>query len=230
MVKYNFTIENVTAIDSFVISNFHLPIYKGGFNRDAFWDEFLNRNSAKDELELLTLLLDITRCHWGPRSQNWPGMEIVANYNNGANQYNIVLDSGKTRVAAFDKGKGVYNWTGACLATAAIFEEVYRQNENCDTTTINGSWNGATQNMSTLDGYTLQHFKSCQGSFKTWINSIGAKQRDSKVDVAITTAVTNTISNRSKANSAYSIKNAFRYLTGAAFVEADQISFVEATP
>lgn len=227
MAPYSFAVANFTSIDQFTVSNFVVPAYTGGFNRDTFWDEFGSKNVAKDETELVTLLLDMSRCHWGPKVEQWPGMTVNLRYTNaGGANVNIVLDPGKSRVTKFDTGRGkVYTWTAACLATAAIFEQAFRATAGCDTSTINGHWIGCSNHMSTLDGFTADHQKNSDANMDAWITGIGTKKREAKVDAAIKKAVASTIGNRTKANSAYSLKNALKYLTGNGFEEGDQVSF-----
>jgi len=223
-VGYNFTVS-VTKAATFAISNFELPVYNGGFKRDEFWEEFSDMHPCDDEDTLITLLLDLTRCHYSPKVENWPGM-VVSVDKDGSGSMDIDLPVGRTRVKAFVRGKGkIYSWTRACLATAGIFEQVFRQSGSCQTDKINGNWNGATQFMSTVDGFTDKDYRNTVKAFKTWLGSVGIAPRAAEVDAAISSSTVLAIASRTKKSSAFSFVNAIRFLTGDDPVEADQVSF-----
>lgn len=228
-MAYTFALANVITIKKFILENFIQPVYTGGFNRDAFWDEFAAKNVIKNEQELVEVVIDMARCHWSPNVENWPGMDITVGYGAGADNWKFHYDAGKSKAKNFEKGKKVYSWTNACLATAGIFEEVFRKGDNglamCQT--INGNSGGSTQFMTTVHDFTPGHLKECEDAFEAWITTVGAKARDPKVTAKVKAAARNAIANRTRANAAYGVKNVCRYLTGVATEEGDNPAFTK---
>jgi hypothetical protein len=203
-----------------------MPSYTGGFNRERFWDEFVDKHTINNEHELLELILDMARSHWSPKPENWPGLEIKINLSGGAS-IDIKLQPGKTKIKSFSRGKGnVWNWTASCLATGAIFEQVYRKTAGVNCKLINGNWEGATQFMNLVHGFTLAHYGNCAKTMSDWVKAtIPSKARPAEIDAKVLAAATAAINARDKANSAFSLINAANYCTGNAFDVSHQVEF-----
>jgi Tfp pilus assembly major pilin PilA len=221
------------AVNGFVVTsaNFKLPAYKGGFDRNRFWDAFVDEHTYDKEEELIKLLLDMARCHWSPKVANWPGMTITLTA--GTKVMNFDLQGGKSGIKPFHRGKGkVYTWTSACLATGAIFEQVFRKTAGVQCDTINGNHMGCTQFLSLVEGFTEAHYNSCCTAMDGWIGTITTKKRDANATAKIQAAAKKGIADRSLANSAFSLINAVRYgfTKMDNFVDTEQITFTEAMP
>jgi len=220
---YSFSIT-VDSTASFSISNFSLPAYEGGFNRDKFWEKFVAINHCSGEEALIELVLDITRGHYSPKPESWPGMTVVVTKSPG-DTFQIDLPAGKMIAQPFHRGKGkIYTWTRSNLATAAVFHQVFASNKGCKTNEINGNYKGYTQFCSTIEGFTEDNYKQCVRNFKTWLATVGLPGRDTKIDTQVETATLKAIVSRTKDSSAYSLVNILRFCTGGKFDPKDQIS------
>jgi hypothetical protein len=203
------------------------------FDQVTFWQEFIKQHPVTTEAEILELVLDVTRCHFGPKSTSWPGVEITVGYNtvavtggaaSTASTRVIVLQKGTSKVKNFVRGKGSkFSFTHACLATAGLFEEAFHSDTEGRTAcnSIAGSFEGYSQMMGTLNGWTAAHQASAETAFDAFVTTNGLAARDVKVKALIHTASLATINNRTAANSAYGARNVLRLVTGGATVSAD---------
>lgn len=226
--KLGFAITNVTSITGYDIQRVVMPVYTGGFSNEKFWDNFYSLHPMPTDQEMIKLVLDATRCHWGPNPRNWPGMDITVTFADNTS-FVVSLQAGKTSLKVFKRGAGaIFSWTGTCLATAGVFEEVFRQSNQIDTSSINGNWQGANQFMTTVMNFTEVHYNNCKQSLSTWLTTIGQKPRDAAIQAKIDKAAKATIDNRTASNCAWKISNIARHLNGDAIVEADHVTFTEA--
>lgn len=208
------------------VANYVHPIISS-FSHQGFWNEFYTKNVSKNQRELLELIVDISRANFGPKIDNWPGVEVTirGTINGNADQdVKIVLEKGKTKVASFSRvKKSTYSWTSACLATAGLFHEIHHSNSEGLTAcqTIFGNSNGYTQFCSTLKGWDNSAQNSAEVAFSAAITAAGCKKRPTEIDAKIKAAAQSTIAKRSDDNCALGIRNVIRILTKVALVPAD---------
>merc|ERR1712194_182575 len=215
---YTFNIDNVIAVTKYSVTNFSIPEYQGGFDNQAFWKLFCKKNAVVDEKDLVLKVLDMTRAHFSPKIENWPGMDIVVSYGatGAASTWNLNLPAGKSSVSPAVKGQGLYSWTNFCIATGAIFEEVFRQSDKVNTSAINGNWQGATQFMTLVKGFDESHYDKCVQALEVWIKSIGSKARDPNIKGKIEKAAKNAIKSKTDKTCALTIANIARVCAGNA--------------
>jgi hypothetical protein len=219
---------DLTANIVFVTSQFlHVTIQS--FSHDAFWSTFLLKHPVKSSEEMMELLLDITRCHFSPKSTSWPGCTIKVTgtkvaVGGGPVEYDFVLPKGQTKIKDFDRVRGNWNWTHACLATTALFEEIFHRTAKAECEKIPGHVDGYTQFFSTLDGWTEADQTAAEQEFANWVKANGLKARDPATDMKVKAAARATITNRTADTAAYSFKNLLRKFVSAAEVAGDRIS------
>jgi len=213
---------NLAQPMTFAVANVAFPIVSS-FDRDVFWNEFKTKQPTNTVWELIELLIDISRCHFGPKPTNWPGVKVTVTYHDGSNNQtrDIDLAKGSSKLKSFNRGRGTWNWTHACLATSGLFHEVWHSNAagKAAAARINGSHDGHTIYSSTLHNWTQLLQDQAETAMDTWITSIGAKAMDEDRKKKMKTAASNTISNRTKLTSAYGIRNILRVLVSGAAIE-----------
>lgn len=199
------------------------------FYHIAFWNHFFSVHKPNSPIELLDLLVDISRCIFSPKSSNWPGAKIKVGYTDsaGAKTHDITLTPGVTKIVAFKKGdRGIWNWTNICLASAGLFYQIWSKSTAARTIVANipGCVNGVTPNMATLNGYEMANYNDCVTAFNTFVTTNGLNQRDAAVTAKIQLAVEGTIRHRKVNLPALGLKNVMRLSTGvnvSGLVDAD---------
>lgn len=223
MNKYTIASINIVPNTTYAVSDFVKPAPISSFNRDIFWDEFVKKHIIQTEEELIEILIDLSRCHFSPKIENWPGLKITIKNPD----IEVILVAGKSKfLKPFERKRGsLYNWTAACLATSAIYHQIFVPHIiNHKDDGPNGHVDGLTQFCTTLDGFTANEYDNCVKAFETWLTSVGCKKRDAEVSKKIHAAAHRSIGNRTKDNSAFSLLSAIKYLTGKKYDPGDQHS------
>lgn len=220
----------ITALDltegiNFETTNFEFGS-SGSFSHSAFWTDFQSRHVVTSEDELMEIICDVARSNFSPNRTNWPGctIKITGKSSGGDVVKNVILEKGKSKVAEYHRGKGKkWSHTQACLATAGIFQEIFRKNGPGEVACklIVGNYNGYTQFCGTIKGWSVEDQGASEAAFAAWITATGLEPRDVKVEALIKAAARTTISNRNPGNCALGFKNVCRFLTGVDTVVTD---------
>jgi hypothetical protein len=238
----NLTSIDITAAITFNPTAFIHPTV-GTFSHAEFWAAFQKEHGATTVEALMTLLADVSRCHFSPKITNWPGLTLAITTTDpqgiaavaavpaagsgsgiaaaparpGPRVYTIVLEAGKSVVKPFTRGKGPgLSWTHYCLATSTLFHQIYHANAEgiAACNRIPGHYAGYTQFMSTCLDWLEANQTQVEAAFTAWANAAGLKARDPAVDVKVKAAARKTITDRTPDNCALSFKNALLLLTG----------------
>lgn len=214
--------------NSIEVKDVVFPAIATKFNREAFWTAFIkkNKNIMKNIEDVVTMVLDVTRCHWSPRIENWPGMTISGKL--GDKDIEIKLNPGETRCNNYVQGDrtSLYNWTNFCLATAGVYIDVFF---NKGIENPNGSYGGITQFMNTVDGYTIKIYDECVSQFDSWIKSINANSRSESLSKSIRNSVEAAIKSRdtNKDNCAYGLNDTVKLLLGDKITTPKEVKLPE---
>lgn len=218
---FNFTLAGIDAgaAINFDTADWEFPEISG-FSHHAFWELFASKHSVSNTDELIEIILDLARFHFSPKVAGLPGVTVTVT--SGTETRTFRLEKGKTKCRNFARGKGAkYSFTAACLATAGIFEQAFHSNATgiVACRTIAGNHDGYTQLCGTLDGWTQADQDLAQAAFSAWITTVGAKERDPKVDTSVRKAAAQGISRRiTTGPSAFSMRNVMLKLTGGILI------------
>lgn len=220
MVKFTFNCDQIKSSTGFGVKDVVAPEYTGGFDRDKYWETFADLHSATTELELVTLILDIARCHYSPKVENWPGVTVIMN--TPAGNIDIKLEAGKTKAKPFQRGKGkVYNWSKTCLATAGVFVEVFWANPELRKIGPKGHFEFYGLYCSTLHGWTIALQDSCSAAFEKWAKDNGCKALDATAKAKIRSSIETYMKGKNKIDCALNVKNIVRFLIGEKLDEGE---------
>jgi len=177
-----------------------------GFNRKDFLDKLVSLHTISTETELYTLIIDASRCLFGPKVSSWPGADIAVC--DGTTTINVVLEAGKTKLKDFTKNsRGTWSWSHCCLAFGSIFREIWYTSNKALVDAIPGCVNGYTSFSSTVPTFTIAEYNACVVAMTNWVtaNKLTARSEDDARKVL--TAVTQTIDKRTiETNIAFSFK------------------------
>jgi len=210
------------------VSNYDFPIISS-FSHTDFWSEFCRKNVAKNQKDLLELILDISRANFGPKVDNWPGVEIdiKGDVSGSEVETKFSFSKGKSKVSGFNRGKGsTYTWTSACLATAGLFHEIHHLGTEGSTACqqIFGHSSGYTQYCGTLKNWGQDKQDAAEASFKAALTAAGCKERSAEITNKAKSAAATTITKRTNSNCALSLKNVLRICSGVAVVDSENPS------
>jgi len=226
---YSFALStiNLAHTFAFTITNYQ-AVVPSTYSHQSFWNEFFALHKPANEIELAEYLLDLCRCHFSPNQANWPGMDVnitmtappaTAGGTETVTNHRFTLQKGVSKLKAFVRGKGSkFSYTHACIATSAIFTEVFLSNAEgiSAAMSIPGNNNGFTQFFSMLDGWTLDDQNRCEASFERWVTDNGLKARDAAITAQAKKGARALMGKRGTMQCALSFKDVMRVLTGVA--------------
>jgi len=168
-----------TTPTTFALSNI-VEVVHGSFDHKAVWDDFFRENPCSNEDELVKALAEVSRSNFSPNSKNWPGATV--SITNGTNTKTVVLQPGVTSLKPYHKNsKGNnYTWTRICIASATLFQQIWRSNPVGMTVanSIAGNNQGNTQFMTLTRGWTQNYQDLCATSFDKFVTDNSLKAID----------------------------------------------------
>jgi hypothetical protein len=181
-----------------------------GYERNTFLHEFWKKHPTTDSASLMTVLIDASRCLFGPNVQNWPGATIkVGNFvKTDADRFVVKLEAGKSTLKEFNQNdRGVYSWSHCCMAFCGIFCEIWRKAAPVMVKEIPGSYDGYTTYCSTLKGFSERDYDNCVTAMDQFVGSNKLKKRDADMKAKVKRAVMQTVATRNiKTNQALTLR------------------------